>query len=186
MSEYLIQGDTLSSIADAIRAKSGDSEAISAAAMADAIAAIVTGAELPDNVKEVKSGTFTPSSNTKSVYLDLWLPNTDGSSVSSSTGGLFVRWKTGANSSTSNYALLASFWNPFSTNLGGQSSYTKLKWGTAVKNGTAYHGNNYGACLTVGERGSTQVKMYLSSESSNPDVYFQAGATYEWIAWRYI
>lgn len=54
MSEYLIQGETLTSIADAIRAKTGGTEVIAASGFAEAIAAIQSG-----GASDVKMGTFT-------------------------------------------------------------------------------------------------------------------------------
>ena len=55
MSKYSIDGSTLTDIADAIRSKTGDTAALTAAAMAEAIASISGGGGL-----EYESGIWTP------------------------------------------------------------------------------------------------------------------------------
>ena len=62
MAEYLIQDSTLTSIADAIREKTGEITALTPAAMATAIAGIVAGGGLPDGFSALTSGTITPAS----------------------------------------------------------------------------------------------------------------------------
>lgn len=61
MSEYLIQGETLTAIADAIRAKDGSTAQIAPGDMPDKIAAIETGGE--DALLRMISGTLTTFSS---------------------------------------------------------------------------------------------------------------------------
>lgn len=56
----------MTAIADAIRAKTGGTDPLGLDAMAQAIAAISGGVELPDFISEINFGTFKPASTTTS------------------------------------------------------------------------------------------------------------------------
>ena len=64
MAEYMIQGETLSSIADAIRGKTGGTDPISPEQMAAEIGNIQAGGGgLPDGISALASGIIAPTSN---------------------------------------------------------------------------------------------------------------------------
>lgn len=66
MSEYLIQQETLTGLADAIREKTGGSEQLTPEAMIAAIAGL--GGGLPDTIAAIDGGTITPTSNINNYY----------------------------------------------------------------------------------------------------------------------
>lgn len=64
MAEYMIQGDTLSAIANAIRGKTGGSDPISPEQMATEISNIASGGGgLPEGISAIASGILAPTSN---------------------------------------------------------------------------------------------------------------------------
>lgn len=65
MDEYLIQGSTLTDIADAIREKTGDDALMTPAEMVEAIGSI-SGGGLPEGINAVATGTFSVTSSTGS------------------------------------------------------------------------------------------------------------------------
>lgn len=60
MSIYLIQGETLAALGDAIRSKTGETEPLTPADMATAISEI---SELPGAIEKIDAGVFTPTSS---------------------------------------------------------------------------------------------------------------------------
>lgn len=66
MAEYMIQGETLTAIADAIRGKTGGASPIDPAQMAAEISNISAGGGLPAGISAVSVGTYTPASETTS------------------------------------------------------------------------------------------------------------------------
>lgn len=67
MSEYLIQGETLTAIADAIRAKTAVENDIPTTAMAEEIMSIAT-TMLPGNITALATGEFTLFVNPSEIY----------------------------------------------------------------------------------------------------------------------
>ena len=64
--EYMIQGETLTAIADAIRGKTGGTSPIDANQMAAEISNISAGGGLPAGISALASGTYTVASETTS------------------------------------------------------------------------------------------------------------------------
>lgn len=69
MAEYMIQGETLTAIADAIRGKTGGTSPIDPAQMANEITNIpASGGGLPEGISALASGIIVPTSNISSDY----------------------------------------------------------------------------------------------------------------------
>lgn len=186
MSQYLIQGESLTAIADAIRAKVDSSESMTPEAMAASIAELEIGlTQIMDyKICDVRTGTFTVSSDTRyGPTLTLW-SHTYTPYLAPS---LFVYCKSGFPSAgSSNRVLVASLFLYESVKYGAMtSSVVPVKWGSGT-----YGGSGDGVSV------SQDYAVVLSSEDkeagtftptvvgSATGVIFKAGVVYEWVAWR--
>lgn len=168
MAEYLIQGETLDDIADAINAKTGGSSAMTPTQMVTAIGTISGGGgSLPTSISKIDGGEFTFASETESTYrinhtlgvvpkgFVIWTDDVDLTNVLNyrCIRGAFIVDETADGSATSYLFQLGTNNNSF-------SAYTRQV------------GANYSGYANA---------SYISYNVSN--IIYVAGATYKWFAW---
>lgn len=165
MSNYLIQGETLTALGDAIRSKTGGTDLLTPDAMAAAINTmeIGGGVELPAFISEIKFGTFKYGAATSSVEVVHGLSGKpEGFAVwrgdlSSNPGVSYIN---------SAYGHSHKYYNP---STGG--TFYGTTW---ILNG--------GGGTSTGNFNANETVFRLYTPSMNPSV--QGNTTYYWIAWR--
>lgn len=159
----------MTAIANAIRAKTGGTAALTLDGMATAIAGISTGSsssgvDLPSFITEINFGTFSYSSNTGSISVEHGL-------AAKPKG--FAVWR-GAVSS-----------NPGTAYINAAYGHSYKFFNTST--GGAFYGTTWVLCGST----STNLGSY-NADATSFDLYAtnftylnaQAGVTYYWIAWR--
>ena len=164
MAQYLIQEDTLTGIADAIREKTGSSDSIMLNAMKDAIAGISDG--MPSFVKEMSSGQWTSSNNAQSINVNHGL---------SMAHDIFVCWRDHDTFGGSGYGELI-----FGIS-GAKSAYQTA---TLIQSGTSVVGSipTYSTVSVYKKNNSTTDWTVTASISCNSSNQIPAGVLYKWIA----
>lgn len=188
MSEYLIQGASMTAIADAIRAKANTTDSMTPEAMATAVAGLKTGLdELYDTpvVSEIKTGTFTVSSD--SVYgptLTLWPGGT-----AYDLGICFMVYTKTTNWRTTGDP--PGIVSSLDIEDGDGIKYASMNGSILIgRFGKATHGY-----YNSGDSQSPNYDVVLITESKDAGTFrprthrqdaavFKAGAVYEWTAWR--
>lgn len=189
MSEYLIQGESMTAIADAVRSKAGVSGAMTPAEIAEAIAAIEINAPLPSGITEVKTGSFLLTERAQEATFELW--------ESSSIKGF---WFYANNNSAFVYpsdqkaCLFAGFYTPMKYDVaypsGGSSNTFSFMavWGRYCKdeNNTTNILNGGHLCQSFARVSGSSWKMVLEKSSYYPTMnyHFFPNITYYWVAWR--
>lgn len=188
MSEYLIQGASMTAIADAVRSKAGMSGAMTPAEIAEAIEAIEINAPLPSGIAEIKTGSFLVTEQVQEVTFDLW--------ESSSIKGF---WFYANNNSAFVYpsnnkaSLFAGFYTPMEYDVAypsGSGAVTfrfRAAWGRYCKD--TQNTNNIGQCNFLCQSfakvsGSSWKLVLYKSSSAGMNYYFFPNITYYWVAWR--
>lgn len=164
MSIYLIQGETLAALGDAIRAKTGETEPLTPADMATAISGLdVGGFELPDYLTEIRFGTFIENA-AKSAY------EVEHGLSGKPTG--FVVWRGDVPSNPGSSYINAAYGHSY-------KYYNPSTGGTFY--GTTWILNGGGGTSTASFNADETV-FRLYSSSMKPSI--QGNTTYYWIAWR--
>lgn len=173
MAEYLIQGETLDEIADAINAKTGGSAAMTPAEMVTAIGSISGGGgSLPSIISKIDGGSFTPASDLQSSAL----------SISHSLGVVpkgFVIWTEDEISGTIATRYAAQFFMTASdVHRSNGDVYVAVGGATILYNG--------GTSMPSVNATSAQISSFMTASTidwNNNLIYCKAGLTYKWLAW---
>ena len=164
---YRILKTTLDDIADAIRAKTGGSAAMTPAQMVTEIGNIPIGGSLPTSISKIDGGEFTFASERESTYR---INHTLGVTPKG-----FVIWTDDVDLSTvGNYRCIRGVFIVDETADGSTTSYL-------YQLGTNNHNfNAYGRLVGANYSGYAN-SNYISYNVSN--IIYVAGATYKWFAW---
>lgn len=175
MAEYLIQGETLDAIADAIHAKSGAPTPMTPAEMVTEIASIPSGGgSLPSVISKIDGGSFTLASDTAG----------DSQSVSHSLGVVpkgFVIWTEDEISGTIATRYMANCYVA-AANIVDKNSNNYIASGAAAM---TYNGNAsiltsntlFTAASVQNFMDATKIRWY------NTLLFYKAGCQYKWLAW---
>lgn len=166
MSNYIIQGETLTSIADAIRSKTGSTDAISVGDMASSIEGIESGSAVSNTGSFTLDTDFTLGQTTDTLY--------------SIEHGLkcvpdfFVLWSNVMSDSAIN---VAGYFNVDS--VGKTGTYL-----IGASNTGAYIGSLLGYDFDV-EKIITESDVKIRGHASISDCKICNGVTYSWLAVKY-
>ena len=182
MTEYLINEDTLTDIADAIRGKTGSSDPIMANEMATYISNISSGINPEDIPEEVYIGTEEPTDESVKIWID---PN-DNSGSGGTSGGVREVYKLDfSNASTSEKACddeMIAFINAYFETDGNVAVYVRTANSSMIYPATTYvapYGDNGGYNIYIEPYSLIQHELSNGSER-NYYVYCLANRTSGW------
>lgn len=173
---YRILKSTLDDIADAIRAKTGGSAAMTPAQMVAAIGNIPTGGSLPSVISKIDGGSFTLTSDT--VCSAYNIPTT-----LNSPAARFLIWTEDLNlfEAVSKKALIQAVvdFQRIETSSSSAVRYGFYSYTQRNTNGSSYNGLSGMAYSNQPSRftGNDWINYFIS------DTYYLAGVTYKWLAW---
>lgn len=188
MSEYLIQGASMTAIADAVRSKAGVSGAMTPAEIAEAIAAIEINAPLPSGITEVKTGSFLLPERAQEATFELWEDNSiKGFWFYANNNSAFVY------PSDQKACLFAGFYTPIAYDVaypsgdGAVGFRFMAAWGRQCNdaNNTDNIGQGNFLCQSFARVSGSSWKMVLQKSSyAGMNYHFFPNITYYWTAWR--
>ncbi len=175
MAEYLIQGETLDDIADAINAKTGGSSAMTPAQMVTAIGTISSGGgSLPSVITKIDGGVFTPVNDIAGA--DFWINHNLGVVPKG-----FVIWTEDELSGTIATRYMASC-VVSAANIIDQNSNNYIASGAA----TILYNGNASEVTSNTLFTSAAISNYMDASKIrwyNTLLYYKAGLAYKWLAW---